>query len=91
MQDKIKCGVIGAGWWATFAHIPALLNHPNAELVAIQKRNLQEAQKVADDFGIPIACTTPNELLSHRRSSGGCRQQQPSPSLRARIGSSRIG
>jgi predicted dehydrogenase len=64
VQDKIKCGVIGAGWWATFAHIPALLNHPNAQLVAIQKRNLQEAKKVADDFGIPIACTTSNELLA---------------------------
>ncbi len=64
MQDKIKCGVIGAGWWATFAHIPALLGHPNAELVAIQKRNRQMAQKVADDFGIPIACTTAAELLA---------------------------
>ena len=64
MQDKIKCGVIGAGWWATFAHIPALLGHPNAELVAIQKRDRKEAQKVADDFGIPIACTTASELLA---------------------------
>lgn len=64
MQDKIKCGVIGAGWWATFAHIPALLGHPNAELIAVQKRNRQEARKVADDFGIPIACTTASELLA---------------------------
>ena len=64
MRDKIRCGVIGAGWWATFAHIPALLGHPNAELIAIQKRNRQEAQKVADDFGIPMACTTANELLA---------------------------
>ena len=64
MENKIKCGVIGAGWWATFAHIPALLAHPNAELVAVQKRSRQEAQKVADDFGIPIACTTASELLA---------------------------
>ena len=64
MQDRIKCGVIGAGWWATFAHIPALLGHPNAELIAVQKRNREEAQKVADDFGIPIACTTARELLA---------------------------
>ena len=64
MTKKIKCGVIGAGWWATFAHIPALLGHPNAELVAIQKRNRRDAQKVADDFGIPIACTSASELLS---------------------------
>lgn len=64
MADKIKCGVIGAGWWATFAHIPALLNHPAAELVAIQKRERAEAQKVAVDFGVPMACTTVEELLS---------------------------
>ena len=64
MQSKIKCGVIGAGWWATFAHIPALLSHPNAELVAIQNDNLLEAQKIAHDFGIPHACTTVEELLA---------------------------
>lgn len=64
MPDKIKCGVIGAGWWATFAHIPALLGHPNAELVAIQNNDPPEAQKIAHDFGIPIACTTAGELLA---------------------------
>ncbi len=64
MPDTIQCGVIGAGWWATFAHIPALLGHPRAELVAIQKRDQREARKVADDFGIPIACTTASELLA---------------------------
>ena len=64
MQNRIKCGVIGAGWWATFAHIPALLSHPDAELVAVQKRNRQQAQKVAEDFGIPYACTTASELLA---------------------------
>ena len=64
MQNKIKCGVIGAGWWATFAHIPALLAHPHAELVAIQNNNPQEAQRIAHDFGIPFACTTTRELLA---------------------------
>ena len=64
MAGKIKCGVIGAGWWATYAHIPALLAHPQAELVAIQKRDRAEARKVADDFGVPMACTTAQELLA---------------------------
>jgi predicted dehydrogenase len=64
VAGRIKCGVIGAGWWATFAHIPALLGHPNAELVAIQNNNRQEAQKIADDFRVPIACTTAAELLA---------------------------
>lgn len=64
MEHKIKCGVIGAGWWATFAHIPALLAHPNAELAAIQNNDPQEARKIARDFGIPIPCTTADELLA---------------------------
>jgi predicted dehydrogenase len=62
--DRIKCGVIGAGWWATFAHIPALLSHPKAELVALQKRDPQQARQVADDFGVPFACTTAEELIA---------------------------
>jgi predicted dehydrogenase len=64
MPERIKCGVIGAGWWATYAHIPALLAHPSAELVAIQKRDADEARKVADDFGVPFACTSAAELLA---------------------------
>jgi len=63
VQNKIKCGVIGAGWWATFAHIPALLAHPNAELVAIQNDNRQEAKRIPHDFAIPHACTSARELL----------------------------
>jgi predicted dehydrogenase len=64
MDHNIKCGVLGAGWWATFAHIPALLAHPRAELVAIQKNDRERAQKVASDFGVPYACTTTAELLA---------------------------
>ena len=64
MTDRIKCGVLGAGWWATFAHIPALLAHPRAELVAIQKDDVNSARKVSADFGVPHYCTTAAELLS---------------------------
>jgi predicted dehydrogenase len=64
MPSKVKCGVIGAGWWATYAHIPALLAHPRAQLVAIQKRNLEQANKVASDFDIPYAYTSVDELLA---------------------------
>lgn len=64
MEPKIKCGVLGAGWWATFAHIPALLGHPRADLIAIQNNDCERARKVAADFGVPHACTTTAELLS---------------------------
>jgi predicted dehydrogenase len=64
---KVRCGIIGAGWWATYAHIPALLEHPNAELVAIQKRNVDEALKVARYFGIPRACTSAEALITENQ------------------------
>jgi predicted dehydrogenase len=64
VRDRIKCGVIGAGWWATFAHIPALLQHPNVELVAVQNDNPQQVRRIAHDFHIPVACTTASELLA---------------------------
>jgi predicted dehydrogenase len=64
VEDKIRCGVLGAGWWATFAHIPALLAHPRAELVAIQNNDPELARKVAADFGVPHACSTTAELLA---------------------------
>lgn len=64
MRDRIKCGVLGAGWWATFAHIPALLSHPRAELAGIEQNDMEQARKVAVDFGIPHYTTSAAELLS---------------------------
>lgn len=63
-MKTVGCGVIGAGWWATFAHIPAILKHPAAELVAVQCRGLDKAERVARDFGARHACVTVNELLA---------------------------
>ncbi len=59
----IRCGIIGAGWWATSAHIPALKNHPGAELLAVQSRERAKAEKIARDFGAKHACTGVEELL----------------------------
>jgi predicted dehydrogenase len=60
---KTKVGVIGAGWWATFAHIPALKNHEGAELIAVQSRDHAKAEKIARDFDVRHACTSVEELL----------------------------
>jgi predicted dehydrogenase len=61
--SPLQVGVIGAGWWATFAHIPAILAHPRAELLAVQSRSLSKADRVANDFGAKHALTDPVELL----------------------------
>ena len=63
-MKQVRIGVIGAGWWATFAHIPAVRSHAGAELVAVQSRDRAKAEKIARDFGAKHACTTVEELLA---------------------------
>jgi len=61
---KVVCGVIGAGWWGTYAHLPALLSHPRAQLVAIQTRDPDAAAKISRDFNIPRTFTSADELIA---------------------------
>jgi predicted dehydrogenase len=63
-MSKVNVAVVGAGWWGTNAHIPALKSHPQAECVAVQSRSMEKARKIADDFGIRMACTTMDEVLA---------------------------
>jgi predicted dehydrogenase len=63
---KVVCGVIGAGWWGTYAHVPALLAHPRASLVAIQTRDRDSAAKIARDFNIPRTFTSADELIAQQ-------------------------
>ena len=60
----VKVAVVGAGWWGTNAHIPAVQKHPQAELVAVQARTIEKARKIAADFHVPLACTTLEEVLT---------------------------
>jgi len=61
---KVVCGVIGAGWWGTYAHVPALLAHPRAELVAVQTRDPESAAKIGRDFNIPRTFTSADALIA---------------------------
>ena len=63
--NKLNCAVIGAGWWGTTAHVPALLRHPKAELVCVHHRDAVTARKIAADFEIPFSASTIDEVLSH--------------------------
>jgi predicted dehydrogenase len=63
-MQKVKIAVIGAGWWGTRAHIPALKDYEHADLVAVQARTMEKARQIADDFGVPMACTTVDEVLA---------------------------
>src|ERR1022692_4655798 len=64
MLKRLRNGEIGSGWWSTYPHIPAILSHPHAELVAVQSRERAKAERIARDFGAKHACTSVGELLA---------------------------
>jgi predicted dehydrogenase len=63
-MKKVQIGIIGAGWWATSAHIPAVKSHPHANLLAVQSRKKIKAEKIARDFGAKHAVTDIEEMLA---------------------------
>jgi predicted dehydrogenase len=61
---KLRFGVIGAGAFAEHCHIPGLLSHPLAEVVALCSRHREKARALADRFNIRFVTTDPVELCS---------------------------
>ena len=62
MSDKqFNIAIVGLGFGAEF--IPIHQAHPNANLVAVCRRNEAEMNKVADEFGIEKRYTDYDELL----------------------------
>ncbi|MFE7838732.1 Gfo/Idh/MocA family protein [Streptomyces sp. NPDC057474] len=51
--QAIRVGIIGAGGWASYGHIPALRTLPEFEVVAVSARRKESAQQAAEKFGIP--------------------------------------
>jgi predicted dehydrogenase len=53
-QDAtVRVGVLGAGAWAEFAHLPGYKRDPRCELLAIADPVVERAQAFAQKFGIP--------------------------------------
>jgi predicted dehydrogenase len=57
VANKARIAVIGTGWWATTAHIPALQQNPHAELVALCDRSSEALERATAAFG-PMATYT---------------------------------
>lgn len=70
MIKKIRLAVIGTGWWGTEYHIPGILSHPEAELVAICDTNPDRMQKAVDTFHIGRKYNNHKSLLEHEDLDG---------------------
>src|SRR5262245_64250630 len=62
---ELRVGVIGAGRWANWAHLPAWKRDLRCELVAVCDVTREAAEKAARDHEIPTATTDAHELLSN--------------------------
>lgn len=49
-MSKVNIGVIGAGWWATLSHIPALRDNPQVGIVAVNRPDAEGMEKVVASF-----------------------------------------
>ncbi|MEZ5288428.1 MAG: Gfo/Idh/MocA family oxidoreductase [Vicinamibacterales bacterium] len=60
----VRVGVLGAGAWANFAHLPGFARDPRCTLVAIADPQRALAQAAADRFGIPAVLDDHQALIA---------------------------
>lgn len=63
-SNKLRIGVIGTGAFAEICHLPGLLSHPEAQVVAVCGRRLDAARQLAERFGIRRATDDFEELCA---------------------------
>src|SRR5262245_18725128 len=62
-MKKLRFAIFGAGFWAQY-QLPAWLELPGVECVAIYNRNLAKAEKLAERFGVTAVYDDPEKLLA---------------------------
>ena len=63
-MSKARIGVIGAGWWATQFHIPALKTYESADLAGIAEIKEDKLARAVEYYDIPHGYTDHRELLA---------------------------
>lgn len=63
MPEKVNIGVIGAGWWATLSHIPALIANPHVDIVAINRPDADGLETVSKTFNLTHAYLDARDML----------------------------
>lgn len=65
VNEKIRVGIIGAGGWAKYGHIPALQSLEDFEIVAVSSRKKEIAEEHAAKFKIRHAFDDEQALVTH--------------------------
>jgi predicted dehydrogenase len=64
-KAKIGVGVVGAGNWGLYGHLPVLQDLPGYEIFAVSRRRKDQADEVARRFGVPNSFDDANRLIGH--------------------------
>lgn len=64
MTDRLRFAMVGAGWWANVAHLPAMVADPTIELVSVVDADRARARAVAERFGVTHTYGDVDELLA---------------------------
>lgn len=65
-ERRLRLGVIGAGAWATFAHIPGFLRRPEVEPWVVNRRDPEALAAIQARFGFAHATTDWHEVIERR-------------------------
>ncbi len=90
-ERRLRLGVIGAGAWATFAHIPGFLRRPEMEPWVVNRRDPAALEDIRDRFGFAHATTDWREAIDLRpdivalTGPGALRAEQAKAALEAGI------
>jgi len=62
-KTMVKIGVVGTSWWADSMYLPALTNHPQADVVAACGRNRERAEGFAAQWNIGKIYTDYHDMI----------------------------
>ncbi len=63
-SKKVRVGVLGAGAWAKFAHLPGYVRDERCEVVAIADPVVERAREFAAEFDIPNVYDSHEALIA---------------------------
>lgn len=63
-MSRVRIGVIGAGFWASYQYLPFFRDHPDVELVGAVRKDEQGLDAFRREFGLELATSSVGELLA---------------------------
>lgn len=69
-SEKLRIGVVGAGWFASRRHLPELVNAPDAEIAALCRRDPERLAQMAAHFGVERTYRSYEEMLDREPMDG---------------------